>query len=100
MSFPSSSMMLMCDADVKQVAPFSIAAKRQRFRPSLTTNPFRGGEDLSNPSSNDRLMNFEQFLQSIQLAPQYRGQIAHVKRLAAREAGFADPARPLAEPLP
>src|SRR3954470_8344151 len=50
--------------------------------------------------SNDRLMDFERFLEAIRADPHYRGQIAHIERLPSRPARFADPAHPLSPPLP
>jgi DEAD/DEAH box helicase domain-containing protein len=45
-------------------------------------------------------MDFERFLRAIQADPNYRGQIAHVERLVARPARYAEPEQPLAAPLP
>ena len=45
-------------------------------------------------------MDVNAFLERLRLSRDYRGQIAHIERLPARPARFADLSKPLPDPLP
>src|SRR5688500_1679688 len=84
-----------------------LAVRSVPFAPSLPFALSRRKRDPPQPLeekpdilANDRLMDFESFLQTIRADPHYAGQIAHVERLPARPPRYAEPAQPLPAPLP
>src|SRR5690349_21163683 len=40
-------------------------------------------------------MNFAEYVQGLQADPEYRGQVAHVERIARRSAEYASPVEPI-----